>query len=161
MALINLHSHSRCSDGNLSPSELAAAVSKARIGYFSLTDHDISLGWTELEPRLKELGIHYLSGIELSTSLHDNLHILGYGLNFQCCAQAAFVGLGDSYEQYYQAIRRCWRFGQTRPVTAHVIISEAERVVVENVRRKEAAATDLSRSLVEHMRDFEREELAS
>jgi len=81
MALINLHSHSRCSDGTLSPSELAFAVSKARIGYFSLTDHDISLGWAELEPRLKELGIHYLYGIELSTSLHDNLHILGYGLN--------------------------------------------------------------------------------
>ena len=94
-------------------------------------------------------------------SLVSKVRILGYGLNFQCCAQAAFVGLGDSYEQYYQAIRRCWRFGQTRPVTAHVIISEAERVVVENVRRKEAAATDLSRSLVEHMRDFEREELAS
>ena len=83
MSLINLHSHSRCSDGTFSPRELADAASKARIDYFSLTDHDISLGWDELEPRLKELGIHYLYGIELSTSLHDNLHILGYGLNLK------------------------------------------------------------------------------
>ncbi len=94
-------------------------------------------------------------------SLVSKVRILGYGMNFQHCHQAAFVGLGDSYEQYYQAIRRCWRFGQKHPVTAHVIISEAERVVVENVRRKEAAATELSAALVEHMRDFEREELAS
>lgn len=94
-------------------------------------------------------------------SLVSKVRILGYGMNFQHCHQAAFVGLGDSYEQYYQAIRRCWRFGQQHPVTAHVIISEAERVVVENVRRKEAAALELSAALVEHMRDFEREELAS
>ena len=83
MPLINLHSHSSFSDGTLAPRELAAAASKAKIGYFSLTDHDISLGWGELEPRLKELGIRYLYGIELSTSLHDNLHILGYGLNLE------------------------------------------------------------------------------
>ncbi|MEI7530138.1 MAG: PHP domain-containing protein [Elusimicrobiota bacterium] len=81
--LINLHSHSRCSDGTLSPAELALAAAKAKINYFSLTDHDVCLGWEELEPRLKELGIHYLYGIELSTSLHDNLHILGYGLNLK------------------------------------------------------------------------------
>lgn len=86
--------------------------------------------------------------------------ILGYGMNFQNCHHAVFVGLGDSYEQYYQAIRRCWRFGQKQDVTAHIVISEAERVIVENVRRKEAAARDLAESLIEHMRDFEREELA-
>jgi hypothetical protein len=65
------------------PRELADAVSRAGIGYFSLTDHDICDGWEELEPRLKELRIRYLYGIELSTSLHDNLHILGYGLNLK------------------------------------------------------------------------------
>ena len=59
------------------------AAAKAKIDYFSLTDHDVCLGWDELEPRLKELGIHYLYGVELSTSLHDNLHILGYGLNLK------------------------------------------------------------------------------
>ena len=92
--------------------------------------------------------------------LVSKVKILGYGMNFQHCHHAVFCGLGDSYEQYYQAIRRCWRFGQKTPVEAHVIISEAEQVVVENVRRKEAAAAALSQELIVHMRDFEREELA-
>jgi hypothetical protein len=73
----------------------------------------------------------------------------------------AFVGLGDSYEQYYQAIRRCWRFGQKKPVDVYVVTSEAEQIVVENVRRKEATADTLSRELVAHMRDFEREEVSA
>ena len=87
--------------------------------------------------------------------------ILGYGLNFQHCHHQIFCGLGDSFEQYYQAVRRCWRFGQVNPVEAHVIISEAEQVVVENVRRKEAAARGLTSLLIEHMADFEREELSA
>ncbi len=83
MPLINLHSHSNFSDGTLPPAGLAAAAAKARINYFSMTDHDISLGWDELESCLKKLGIGYIYGIELSTSLHDNLHILGYGVNLK------------------------------------------------------------------------------
>lgn len=90
----------------------------------------------------------------------SKVKILGYGLNFQHCSHMAFVGLGDSYEQYYQAIRRCWRFGQQKPVDVYVVVSEAESLVVENVRRKEATADTLSRELIEHMRDFEREEVA-
>ena len=89
----------------------------------------------------------------------SKVRILGYGLNFQHCHHMAFVGLGDSYEQYYQAIRRCWRFGQTKPVDVHVVVSEAEQLVVENVRKKEAMANTLSAELVQHMRDFEREEV--
>lgn len=72
-----------------------------------------------------------------------------------------FVGIGDSYEQYYQAIRRCWRFGQKHAVDAHVIVSDSERAVVENVRRKEAIADALSRDLIAHMQDFERKELVA
>lgn len=87
--------------------------------------------------------------------------ILGFGLNFQHCHQMAFIGMSDSYEAYYQCIRRCWRFGQTRPVDAWVVVSEAERLVVENVRRKEAAASDLSRDLLAHMAEFERAEVAA
>jgi len=83
MPLINLHSHSKCSDGTLSPTELAVMVSKAKIRYFSLTDHDICLGWEELEPALKKFGVRYTYGIELSTRLHDNLHVLGYGLDIR------------------------------------------------------------------------------
>lgn len=93
--------------------------------------------------------------------LVSKVRILGYGLNFQHCSHMAFVGLGDSYEQYYQAIRRCWRFGQKKPVDVYVVTSEAEQIVVENVRRKEATADTLSRELVAHMRDFEREEVSA
>jgi superfamily II DNA or RNA helicase len=85
--------------------------------------------------------------------------ILGFGMNFQHCHQMAFVGLSDSYEAYYQCLRRCWRFGQRYAVDAHIVVSEAESIVVENVRRKQAAARELSQSLIAHMRDFEREEL--
>lgn len=77
--------------------------------------------------------------------------ILGFGMNFQQCHHMAFVGLSDSYEAYYQCVRRSWRFGQREPVEAHVIFSEAERVVIENVRRKEAAAAALSSELTAHM----------
>ncbi len=87
--------------------------------------------------------------------------ILGFGLNFQHCHQMAFVGLSDSYETYYQCIRRCWRFGQRQPVDVFVVVSEAETGVVQNVRRKEAAADALSRELLAEMHTFEREELCA
>lgn len=91
----------------------------------------------------------------------SKLKVLGFGMNFQHCHHMAFVGMSDSYEGYYQGIRRCWRYGQTRPVTVSIVVSEAEAQIVENVRRKEAAAADLSAHLLAHLSVFEREELAS
>ena len=93
-------------------------------------------------------------------TLVSKVRILGYGMNFQNCHHMMFCGLGDSFEQYYQAIRRCWRFGQQHPVTANIVVSVPERVIVENVRRKESAARQLSDELVGQMQDFEREEIA-
>src|ERR1035437_4207558 len=81
MALINLHNHSTYSDGTLAPAALACAAARAGIKYFSLTDHDMVGGWAELEPALKEAGISYCRGVEISTGLHENLHILGYGID--------------------------------------------------------------------------------
>jgi len=75
--------------------------------------------------------------------------IAGFGLNFQHAADQVFVGLGDSYEAYYQAIRRSWRFGQTRPVDVHVVVSDLESEVVANVRAKERSANDITDRLVE------------
>lgn len=66
--------------------------------------------------------------------------MFGYGLNLQCCHKMAFVGLSDSWEQYFQAVRRCWRFGQTQPVDVYVISSETEGAVVSNIKRKDADA---------------------
>ena len=74
--------------------------------------------------------------------------IAGHGMNWQHCARMAFVGLSDSWEQYYQAIRRCWRFGQTRPVVAHLITATAEGQVLTNIRRKEADAARMFAELV-------------
>jgi len=86
--------------------------------------------------------------------------IAGFGLNFQHCARMAFVGMSDSFETYYQAVRRCWRFGQTRPVEVMLIVSEAERGIVENVRRKQREYETLCDSMVAVVREQEREELA-
>ena len=73
--------------------------------------------------------------------------IAGWGLNWQHCARVAFVGVTDSYEAYYQAVRRCWRFGQRRPVDVHVFASATEGAVVANLRRKEFAAREMAESL--------------
>lgn len=78
--------------------------------------------------------------------------IASQGLNYQHCARMAFVGLGDSYEQYYQAIRRCYRYGQKRVVHAHVILSDLESQIAANVARKERQASDVTRALVAEMR---------
>jgi hypothetical protein len=75
--------------------------------------------------------------------------IAGQGLNWQQCARMAFVGLSDSYEAYYQAIRRCWRYGQTRPVDAHIVLSELEGSIAANVARKEREAQAWTARLVE------------
>lgn len=74
--------------------------------------------------------------------------IAGFGMNFQNCSRMAFVGLSDSYESYYQAIRRCWRFGQVQPVEAHIVVSELEMGIVENVRRKEREAARMTDELI-------------
>lgn len=79
--------------------------------------------------------------------------ICGWGLNWQHCAQMAFVGLSDSFEGYYQAVRRCWRFGQKRPVTVHVVSSELEGAVVANIKRKGAMAEEMAAELTEATRE--------
>ena len=81
MSLINLHNHSTYSDGTLAPAALARAAARAGVKYFSLTDHDMVGGWAELEPALKDEGLSYCRGVEISTGRHENLHILGYGID--------------------------------------------------------------------------------
>jgi SNF2 family DNA or RNA helicase len=77
--------------------------------------------------------------------------IAGHGMNWQHCSNMAFVGLSDSWEAYYQAIRRCWRFGQTKPVKVHVIVANTEGAVVSNLMRKEKEAEEMMARLVQHM----------
>lgn len=80
--------------------------------------------------------------------------IAGFGMNFQACHKMAFVGLSDSFESYYQAVRRCYRFGQQHPVDVHVITHESEGNVVENIKRKEADALAMAESMVLNMADI-------
>lgn len=81
--------------------------------------------------------------------------ICGFGMNWQNCHNMAFVGLSDSYERYYQAVRRCWRFGQASPVDVHVVISEAEGEVKQNIERKEKEARSMMQNIIEHMREYQ------
>jgi DNA modification methylase len=81
--------------------------------------------------------------------------IAGFGLNWQHCNQMAFVGLSDSYEQIYQAIRRCYRFGQQRPVKVFMIAHPKEGPVLENIKRKEKQAEDMATELIGFMKTFQ------
>lgn len=76
--------------------------------------------------------------------------IAGWGLNFQSCNHIATFP-SHSYEQYYQGVRRCWRFGQTHPVTVDIVGSEGEAVVMANLRAKAKAADEMFSRLTEHM----------
>lgn len=73
-----------------------------------------------------------------------------WGLNWQHCARMSYFP-SHSYEQYYQAVRRCWRFGQTRPVTVHVVTTPGGRGVLANLQRKADAAEAMFDQLVTHM----------
>lgn len=75
-----------------------------------------------------------------------------WGLNWQHCAHVVTFA-SHSYEQYYQAVRRCWRFGQTRPVVVDLVATEGERGVKENLRRKSEASDRMFTELVAHMND--------
>lgn len=73
--------------------------------------------------------------------------ICGWGLNWQHSARMAFVGVTDSYEAFYQAVRRCWRFGQKREVHVHIFASKAEGAIVANLKRKERDAAVMAEAL--------------
>jgi superfamily II DNA or RNA helicase len=76
----------------------------------------------------------------------------GFGLNFQHCAHQTFFP-SHSYEQYYQAVRRCWRFGQGRPVTVDVITTSGQKGVLHNLIRKSDQAANMFDKLSAMMRD--------
>jgi superfamily II DNA or RNA helicase len=86
------------------------------------------------------------------TRLITKPSIASMGLNWQQCARMVFVGLSDSYEAYYQAIRRCYRYGQTRVVHVHIVLSELEAQIAANVQRKEQDAARITGQLVHAIR---------
>jgi len=92
-------------------------------------------------------------------ALVTKLRIGGFGMNFQNARNMAFFGLNDSWETWYQGIRREYRFGQTLPVNVHAILSDLEAEIYHNIQRKDAMATRLRRGLIEQIREYEEGEL--
>jgi hypothetical protein len=90
-------------------------------------------------------------------ALVSKVKICGWGLNWQHCARMAFVGVNDSFEAFYQAVRRCYRFGQTREVVVHVFSSELEGAVTKNIERKRADAEAMGAELSAYTRGAVRE----
>ena len=81
--------------------------------------------------------------------------IFGFGMNFQHCHLAAYCGLSDSWELFYQSARRIWRFGQNNPVTLYVVISSQEGAVLSNIKRKEADAQRMNAEMLSFMKDIQ------
>lgn len=85
--------------------------------------------------------------------------ITGFGLNFQHCHKMAFVGLTDSFEDYYQAVRRCFRFGQKEVVQVHLFYSSEEVGTIQNLERKEGQHNEMSEQMVGHIKRFMEKEV--
>lgn len=107
-----------------------------------------SLDFDEKEARINRFSFGKSKNIITKPS------ITGFGLNWQHCYNMIFVGIDDSYEELYQAIRRCYRFGQEHKVNVHIVISESDGAVKKNIERKAAQADEMSRQMVAHMRKF-------
>lgn len=86
--------------------------------------------------------------------------IAGFGMNWQVCHNTIFFGLSDSFEQYFQAIRRHWRFGQKHPVNVHILHTDIEGAVIKNIERKELQANLMHSAIVSHTRKYVTENIA-
>ena len=147
---------------------------RARCGYAvaKVAQHDRSISWCHLNTEgdlLERLipGAVQVSGSDSDEDKEERLlafasgeakHLVtkpvcaGFGLNFQNCAHMTTFP-SHSFEQYYQSVRRCWRFGQSRPVTVDVITTEGEEAVLKNLQRKSAQADRMFSELVAYMND--------
>ena len=137
------------------------------------------LVWCDLNSESKELTKAISGAVEVegSMSLEDKENgivgflngenrvlvskpsIAGFGINAQNTHIEIFVGLSDSFEQYYQAVRRCWRYGQQKPVDVYIIISDAEGAVKANIQRKQADAERMTDELIQFTKEFLKSDL--
>lgn len=85
--------------------------------------------------------------------------IAQFGMNWQHCNNMVFVGLSDSFESMYQAVRRCYRFGQKKKVNVHIVISEKEGNVLDNINRKEANAKKMLNRMISCMSALSKAEI--
>ena len=87
--------------------------------------------------------------------------ICGFGMNFQKCHNMIFCGLSDSYERFYQAIRRCYRFGQEKDVNVYVIISQRESAILTNIKKKQAQHDKMSMEMISRTSEILKNEIHS
>jgi len=92
-------------------------------------------------------------------ALVSKASIYGFGMNFQQCHNMIFCGISDSYEQFYQAVRRCWRYGQEHDVHVYIITSEKEMNVLENIERKQALMDTMQDNMIALMHDVTMSEI--
>lgn len=85
--------------------------------------------------------------------------IYGFGMNFQNCHNIIYCGISDSFESFYQSVRRCWRYGQQNDVNAHIIISEKELNVLDNIKRKQKQMDDMQDNMIALMHDITMSEI--
>lgn len=109
-------------------------------------------------PQYKEDGMIGFSKGEIKV-LVSKPSICGFGMNWQNCHRIIFCGLSDSYEQFYQAIRRCWRFGQESQVDVYVIIGDAEMNVLNNIKRKQSNHEMMSVEMLKTINTVTKEKL--
>ncbi len=134
--------------GNLNPE--CDTMEKLTIGAIQVAGRD--------KNEIKEKRLLGFSDSEFK-SLVSKPKIAGHGMNWQNCHNVIFVGLSDSYEQYYQAVRRCWRFGQKKPVNVYIITSQLEGAVVRNIERKEKQAQSMAKEMVKYMHRINEENI--
>ena len=96
---------------------------------------------------------------ELIKCLVTKPSIAGFGMNWQQCHNMIFVGLSDSYEKYYQAVRRCYRFGQEKEVNVFIIISAKEGAVKANIERKQEDAKKMQDAMIKLTKEVTKKEL--
>ena len=85
--------------------------------------------------------------------------ICGFGMNWQICHNIIFCGLSDSFEQFYQAIRRCYRFGQEKQVNVYIVISEKELSILDNIKEKENKHQKMSMNMINIVSEKLKEDL--
>lgn len=129
----------------------SAALAKAINGAVEVTG--------SMKPEDKEAAIMAFTHGETRV-LVTKPSIAGFGMNWQHCRKMVFAGMDDSFESYYQAVRRCYRFGQEREVSVHIITAETEGAVKANIERKQAQANDMAAQMVDHMREITQKQIA-
>ena len=123
----------------------------------SLLDGSVEVkGSDPIEKKIKALEDFQDGNIKI---LITKPKIAGHGMNFQQAHNMVFLGLNDSWESYYQCIRREWRYGQKQPVNVFLILHEVEAEIYRNVMRKDLMAKRLKAKLIEQIKDFEKGEL--